>query len=248
MSTDTRSRVALVTGGSHGIGRAIAVKLADAGINVAVGYEKNRTQAEEVVQQINARGQRAIAIGTNLRDPQQIATLVQSVEDALGSVDILVSNAAIGPQRSLDAITVDEWDDVMLVNLRASFLLAQRVIPGMRKQGWGRIILISSVAAFVGGVVGVHYATSKAGQIGLMHALAGPLAPEGITVNAVAPALIEGGATLPGDEEAHRQLAARIPAGRLGRPEEVADVVLLLITNAFITSQTIVIDGGLYPR
>jgi 3-oxoacyl-[acyl-carrier protein] reductase len=184
----------------------------------------------------------------NLRNPQQIAILVQSVEDTLGSIDILVNNAAIGPQRSLDEITVDEWDDVMHINLRASFLLAQQVIPSMRKQGWGRIILISSVAGFVGGVVGAHYAASKAGQMGLMHALAGPLAPYGVTVNALAPALIEGGATLPGDEEAHRQLATRIPVGRLGRPEEVAEAVLLLIANAFITSQTIVIDGGLYPR
>lgn len=242
------SHVALVTGASRGIGRAIAIKLAEAGIDVAIGYEKNRIEAEAVVQHITALGRRAIAIGTDLRDPQQVATFVQSVEDALGRIDILVNNAAIGPQRALEAITVEEWDQVMEINLRSSFLLSQRVIPGMREQGWGRIVLISSVAGFLGGVVGAHYAASKAGQMGLMHALAGPLAPYGVTVNVLAPALIEGGGTLPGDEKAHQQLAARIPVGRLGRPEEVADAVLLLIGNAFITSQTIVIDGGLYPR
>jgi 3-oxoacyl-[acyl-carrier protein] reductase len=245
---DAKSHVALVTGASRGIGRAVAVKLAGAGIDVAIGYEKNRVEAEEVVQHITALGRRAIAIGTDLRDPEQVATLVQSVEDALGRIDILVNNAAIGPQRSLEAISVEEWDQVMEVNLRSCFLLSQRVIPGMREQGWGRIILISSVAGFLGGVVGAHYAASKAGQMGLMHALAGPLAPYGVTVNALAPALIEGGGTLPGDEQAHKQLATRVPVGRLGRPEEVADAVLLLIGNAFITSQTIVIDGGLYPR
>lgn len=122
------------------------------------------------------------------------------------------------------------------------------MIPGKRERGWGRIILISSVAAFTGGVVGAHYAASKAGQMGLMHALAGSLAPYGITVNVIAAALIEGGTTLPGGEEEHRQLATRVPVGRLGRPEEVAEAVLLPIANAFLTSQTIVIDGGLYPR
>ncbi len=243
-----RNRVALVTGASRGIGRAIALKLAEAGIDVAVGYEKNRTEAEDVAHQITALGQRAVALRTDLRDPQQITALVQSVEETLGSIDILVSNAAIGPQRSWEEITVQEWDDVMQVNLRAAFLLAQRVIPGMRTRGWGRMIVLSSIAAFTGGVVGAHYAASKAGQMGLMHALAGALAPDGITVNAIAPALIEGGTTLPGGEEEHRQLATRIPIGRLGRPEEVADAVQLLISNAFLTSQTIVIDGGLYPR
>lgn len=238
----------MVTGASRGIGRAIAVKLAEAGIDVAIGYEKNQAEAEHVVQRITALGRRAMAIGTDLRDPRQVAACVQSVEEALGRIDILVSNAAIGPQRSLEAITVEEWDQVMEVNLRSSFLLSQRVIPGMREQGWGRIILISSVAGFLGGVVGAHYAPSKAGQMGLMHALAGSLAPYGVTVNALAPALIEGVGTLPGDEQVHRQLATRVPVGRLGCPEEVADAVLLLIGNAFITSQTIVIDGGLYPR
>src|SRR5690242_9147886 len=122
---DMRGRVALVTGGSRGIGQAIAVKLAEVGIDVDIGYEKNQAKAEEVVQHITALGRRAMAIGTDLRDPQQIAALVQSTKDAFGRIDILVNNAAIGPQRSLEAITVEEWDQVMEVNLRSSFLLSQ---------------------------------------------------------------------------------------------------------------------------
>jgi 3-oxoacyl-[acyl-carrier protein] reductase len=241
-------RVALITGASRGIGRAIALQLAEAGADIAIGYEQNRTGAEALAQQVVRLGRRAIAVKGDLNDPPQIETLVQSVEDALGRIDILVSNAAIGPHRSLEAITVEEWDQVMQVNLRAGFLLAQRLIPNMREHRWGRIIFISSVAAFTGGVVGPHYAASKAGQIGLMHALAGPLAPSGITVNVVAPALIDGGMVLPGGEEMHRQLASRLPVGRFGHPEEVAETVLLLVGNAFITAQTISVDGGLYPR
>jgi 3-oxoacyl-[acyl-carrier protein] reductase len=118
----------------------------------------------------------------------------------------------------------------------------------MRERGWGRVIFVSSVAAFTGGLVGPHYTASKAALIGLARALAGPLAPYGVTVNAIAPALIKGGATLPGDEEAHRQLAEQIPVGRLGCPEEAAEAVLCLVSNPFITAQTLSVDGGLYPR
>jgi len=172
-----QGRVALVTGASRGIGRAIAMKLAQAGIDVAIGYETQRSEAESVAQHITGLGRRAVALGADLHNPHQITTLVHSAEAALGRIDILVSNAAIGPQRSLEDISVEEWDQVMGVNLRAAFLLAQHLVPNMRQQGWGRIILISSVAAFIGGVVGAHYAASKAGQMGLMHAL-GEAAPD----------------------------------------------------------------------
>ena len=136
----------------------------------------------------------------------------------------------------------------MDVNLRPAFLLAKRLAPGMRGREWGRIVFISSVAAFTGGIVGPHYTTSKAGLIGLVHALAGPLAPHGVTVNAVAPALIEGGETLPGNDESRRQLAGRVPIGRLGSPEEVAEAVLSIVCNPFITAQTVSVDGGMHPR
>jgi 3-oxoacyl-[acyl-carrier protein] reductase len=134
---------------------------------------------------------------------------------------------------------------MIAVNLRAPFLLAQRVAPGMRDRGWGRLLFMSSVAAFTGGVVGPHYAASKSGLHGLVHFLASRLAPHGITANAIAPALIEDTAMLPGDP---RDLAAHIPVGRLGRPEEVADLALAILRNAYLTNQVIGLDGGMHPR
>jgi 3-oxoacyl-[acyl-carrier protein] reductase len=136
----------------------------------------------------------------------------------------------------------------MAVNLRPAFLLAKRLAPGMRERGWGRVVLVSSVAAFTGGIVGLHYTASKAALIGLARSLARTLASYGVTVNTVAPALIEGGETLPGDEESREQLAARVPVGRLGRLEEVAEIVHALVTNPFVTAQTVSVDGGMHPR
>ncbi len=245
---DLSGRIALVTGASRGIGAAIARRLAEVGADVAVGYASNRTAAEEQTACISGMGRRAVAVGSDVSDPVAIEEMAGIVEAELGSVDILISNAGIAPQQSLEEITVEDWDRVMDVNLRPAFLLAKQLAPGMRGREWGRIVFISSVAAFTGGIVGPHYTASKAGLIGLVHALAGSLAPYGITVNAVAPALIEGGETLPGDEESRRQLAGRVPVGRLGSPEEVAEAVLLLVSNPFITAQTVSVDGGMYPR
>jgi 3-oxoacyl-[acyl-carrier protein] reductase len=245
---DLNGRVALVTGASRGIGAAIARRLAEAGVDVAVGYESDRTAAEEQTASISEMGRGAVAVGGDVSDPAALEEMAGNVESELGPVDILVSNAGVAPQQGLEEITVEDWDRVMDVNLRPAFLLAKRLAPGMRERDWGRIVFVSSVAAFTGGIVGPHYTTSKAGLIGLARALAGPLAPHGVTVNAVAPALIEGGETLPGDEESRRQLAELIPVGRLGSPEEVAEAVLSLVSNPFITAQTISVDGGMHPR
>ena len=248
MNRDLDGRVALVTGASRGIGAAIAERLAEAGVKVAVGYGHDAAAAEEVAGKIAASGRRAMTVGGDVEDPAEVAKMVDTAESELGAIEILVSNAGIAPQQNLEDISIEDWDRVMNVNLRPAFLLAKRLTPGMRERGWGRVILVSSVAAFTGGLVGPHYTASKAALIGLARALAAPVAPHGVTVNAVAPALIEGGATLPGDEEAHRQLAGRVPLGRLGRPEEVAEAVFSLLSNPFITGQTLSIDGGLYPR
>src|SRR5215212_3731845 len=245
---DLNGRVALVTGASRGIGAAIAGRLAEAGVDVAVGYESDRTAAEEQTASICEMGRRALAVGGDVSDPAALEKMAGIVESELGPVDILVSNAGVAPQQGLEEITVEDWDRVMDVNLRPAFLLAKRLAPGMREREWGRIVFVSSVATFTGGIVGPHYTTSKAGLIGLARALAGPLAPHDVTVNAVAPALIEGGETLPGDEESRRQLAELIPVGRLGSPEEVAEAVLSLVSNSFITAQTLSVDGGMHPR
>ena len=240
-------RVALVTGASRGIGAAIAEQLAEAGADVAVGYARDSGAAGNMVEKISASGRRSVAVGGDVEDPATVERMVSATEEVLGPVDILVSNASIAPQQELDDISVEDWDRVMNVNLRPSFLLARRLTPGMRERGWGRVVLVSSVAAFTGGIVGPHYTASKAALIGLARALAAPLAPHGVTVNAVAPALVEGG-TLPGGAEVRRDLANKVPVGRLGEPDDVARMARAVVENPFVTAQTISVDGGFHPR
>jgi 3-oxoacyl-[acyl-carrier protein] reductase len=238
-------RVALVTGGSGGIGQAIAGRLAAGGAAVALGYGSRAEPAGELAAAITAAGGRAVAIGADLRGAAGPGELVRAAADALGPVDVLVSNAGLGRTQQLEEISSDDFDEMLAVNLRAPFLLAQRVIPAMAERGFGRILLVSSVAAFTGGIVGPHYAASKAGLHGLTHYLAARLATSGITVNALAPALITGTGMLPGDPE---DLARRVPVGRLGQPAEVASLADAILANPYLTSQVVSIDGGMYPR
>ena len=238
-------RVALVTGGSGGIGRALSRRLALAGAAVAVSYGANAAAAGEVVCELAGAGHRAVALGGDLRQAEAPEALVAGVEQALGPVDVLVANAGVSRRLEFDDIDEEAWDETLAVNLRAPFLLARRTIPGMRARRWGRVLFMSSVAAFTGGLVGAHYAASKAGLHGLMHYLARRLAPFGVTVNAIAPALIAETGMLPGDPgDLHRL----VPVGRLGRPEEVADLALAVLTNAYVTNQVLSVDGGTHPR
>jgi 3-oxoacyl-[acyl-carrier protein] reductase len=235
-------RVALVTGASGGIGAAIARRLAAAGAHVALAYGVGRERAEALRDEL---GGRAVAVGADLRDPAAPGELADAVEAQLGPVEVLVANAGMGERRTLDAVSLEDWDATLDVNLRAPFLLAQRTVPGMRERGWGRVLLMSSVAAATGGLVGPHYAASKAGLDGLVHFIAAREAAHGITANALAPALIEDTAMLPGDPG---DLAERIPVRRLGRPDEVADLALAVLGNGYMTGQVIGIDGGMHPR
>jgi len=198
-----------------------------------------------IAAEIVADGGRAVALGADLRSPEAPAALVQDAADALGPVDLLVSNAGLGRAQPLEEVTSGDFDEMLSVNLRAPFLLAQTAIPGMRERGFGRILFISSVAAFTGGTVGPHYAASKAGLHGLTHFLAARLAPSGVTVNALAPALVAETGMLPGDPA---QLRERVPVGRLGRPDEVADLAVAILANPYLTNQVISLDGGMHPR
>ena len=250
---DLEGRIALITGASRGIGAAISERLAGEGADVAVAYASDTDAASRVASRIEREGRRSVVVGGDLRDPATVGRICDEAERALGPVDVLVSNAGIAPVRGLEEISVGDWDEVMDVNLRPAFLLAKRIAPGMRERRWGRIVFISSVAAFTGGLVGPHYTASKAALIGLTRSLAASLAPHGVTVNAVAPALIESGGMLPGagsegEEQMRARLAARVPVGRLGRPEEVAQAVCAIVTNPFITAQTVSVDGGMHPR
>jgi 3-oxoacyl-[acyl-carrier protein] reductase len=235
-------RIALVTGGSRGLGRAIAIAFAEAGAVIAINYRERAGDAEQVAASIGQAGGRALSIRADVSIAAEVEELVSRVERELGPVDILVNNAGIARPQPLDSISEQDFDDLIRVNLKSAFLLTQRVLPWMRASRFGRIINVSSVAAQVGGVVGPHYAASKAGMIGLTHAYAGLLAREGITANAIAPALI---ATemVSSNPNAKPDL---IPVGRFGDDHEVADVAVMLATNGYITGQTINVNGGWY--
>jgi 3-oxoacyl-[acyl-carrier protein] reductase len=240
--------LALITGGSRGIGAATAVRLARDGHDIAVVYGSSVEAAERVAAEVRALGRAAGTFAAEMADAEAPGTLVAAVERELGPVEIVIASAGINEPLEQDPRRIDAatWDRVMAINLRAPFLVARAVIGGMIERGFGRIVLLSSVAAYTGGIVGPHYAASKAGLHGLAHSLSQLSAGHGVTVNVVAPALI---ATdmMPADEQALRDLARRIPVGRLGRAEEVADLIAAIVSNPYITNQSIVIDGGIRP-
>jgi 3-oxoacyl-[acyl-carrier protein] reductase len=233
-------RVALVTGGSGGIGAAICRALAERGAGVAVGYGGSARAAEELAAEIG----NAEAFGADMADPAAPARLVGEVQRELGPVDVLVANHGRSRPAAYEDVTAEEFDRTLAINLRAPFLLAQAALPRMRERRFGRILFISSVAAFTGGMVGPDYAASKAGLHGLVHFLAARSAPDGVTVNALAPALIDT-PMLPGDAE---KLTERIPVGRLGTPQEVADLAIPMLANGYLTNEVVGLDGGMYPR
>jgi 3-oxoacyl-[acyl-carrier protein] reductase len=241
---DFAQRVALVTGASGGIGSELSMRLAAAGAAVGVHYATDRGAAERVVAAIASAGGQALAFAADLRQPDTPGLLIDLVEDALGPVDVLAANAGLSKPGSYEDIDAAAFDETLAVNLRAPYLLARRVLPGMRERGFGRILFTSSVAALTGGIVGPHYASSKAGLHGLTHHLASRVARDEVTVNAIAPALIENTGMLPGDPG---ELARHVPVGRLGRPSEVADLALAVLRNGYVTNQVISIDGGIHP-
>ena len=242
MKNELTGKIALVTGGSRGIGRAAALALAKAGADVAVNFNRREAEAQAVCREVEAVGRRALAVKADVSKAAEVARLVETVEKALGGIDILVNNAGISRPQPLSEITEQDWDDILTVNLKSMFLVTQAVLPGMRQRKWGRIINLSSVAAQLGGVIGPHYAASKAGAIGLTHSYADLLAKEGITANAIAPALIET-EMITSNPKARPD---RVPVGRFGNVDEVADVVVMLACNGYITGQTISVNGGWY--
>jgi 3-oxoacyl-[acyl-carrier protein] reductase len=241
-SVSVQGKIALVTGGSRGIGRATSLALAGAGAKVAINYKTHFADAEAVCAEIGSQGGQAVAVQADVSISAQVTEMIRQVEEQFGPAAVLVNNAGITRPQPLHEITERDWDEVLAVNLKSVFLVTQAVLPGMRAAKWGRIINLSSVAAQTGGVIGPHYAASKAGIIGLTHSYAALLAKEGITVNAIAPALIET-EMIRNNPRATPDL---IPMGRFGTVDEVADVVVMLATNGYITGQTINVNGGWY--
>ena len=244
MKIDLSGQTALVTGGAAGIGRACAQTLAEAGARVAVA-DINLAGAEETVAAFGG-----LALQGDLGDPESIAALCRQVTAEMGGADILINCAGIiSYRRGLQAISLEEWDLVLDVNLRGAFLLCRELLPGMKERGRGKIVNFSSLAARVGGIeVGSHYAASKAGLVGLTRTLAKEGGPHGINVNAVAPGIIATAPVMKQIAGREDDYIAQIPLRRLGQPQDVANVVLFLCSPlaAYITGLVIDINGGMY--
>lgn len=235
-------RTALVTGASGGIGRALVRVLAEAGADVAVHYAGGEGAAREAVADVERAGRRAVLLQADLADATAARGLVDRAQEALGPLDVLVANAGLGVRTTWHDVDLELWTRTLAVNLTAPWLQAQAVLPGMVERGWGRVLLVSSVAALNGGVVGPHYAASKAGLHGLLAHLAPRVAGHGVTVNALAPALISGTGMLPSGGD-----TPPLPVGRNGTPDEVAAMALSMLTNGYLTGKVITLDGGLTP-
>jgi len=236
-----KNKVAIVTGSGKGIGEGIALCFAEEGAKVVVN-DLIEPDARRTVDAIKSKGGQAVPVVGNVASQHVARKMADVAVKEFGTVDILVNNAGISRSQPLDEIRQEDWDELIAVNLTSAFMATQAVLPFMRKQKWGRIINISSVAAQTGGVVGPHYAASKAGLIGLTHSYASLLAKEGITANAVAPALIA-------TEMVRNTPRARpdlLPVGRFGTVQEVVDAVVFLVLNGYMTGQTINPNGGWY--
>ncbi len=242
MTDSLANKTALVTGASRGIGRSIAIALAEAGAHVAVNYRERKKEADETVAAIEKLGRKAVAIQADVSLSKDVAKLMKVAEASLGPIDILVNNAGHALRKTLDELTEADFDHTIATNLKSAFLCSHAVYKGMQQRKWGRIINISSGAARGAGVVGAHYNASKAGMEGLTRGYAARLAKDNVLVNAVAPSLIATEMIAP-----HRtESMAKIPVGRLGTGEEVAAVVVTVARNPYMTGQTIGVNGGLH--
>ncbi|MGQ3481970.1 3-oxoacyl-[acyl-carrier-protein] reductase [Paenibacillus sp. TY11] len=248
MSKPLSGKTALVTGASRGIGRSIALALAEAGANVAVNYAGSEAAATEVAEQIRAKGVEAITVQANVGRADEADRLIKDMIGAWGKIDILVNNAGITRDNLIMRMKEEEFDQVIETNLKGVFNCLKAATRPMMKQRSGRIINISSVVGVLGNAGQANYVAAKAGVIGLTKSSARELASRGITVNCVAPGFIDTEMTQVLADDLRDNMLSGIPLARLGRPEEIADVVLFLASDAssYMTGQTLHVDGGMY--
>jgi len=241
------NKVALVTGASRGIGKAVALELAKQGAKVVVNYAGSEAKALEVVDEIKALGSEAVAIQANVAEADAVQSLVKQTIETFGSLDILINNAGITRDNLLMRMKEQEWDDVMNINLKGVFLCTKAVTRQMMKQRQGRIINISSIVGVSGNPGQANYVAAKAGVIGLTKTTAKELAARNITVNAIAPGFITTDMTDELPEEVKSEMLKQIPLSRFGEPEDVAKTVVFLASESsrYITGQTIHVDGGM---
>ncbi len=243
-----KSKVAVVTGASRGIGRAIAIALAEEGMDVVLNFRSSREKAEEVAKAIEALGGKAFLFPFDVSDPEAVKNGFKDILKECGRIDVLVNNAGITRDNLTVTMKWSEWDEVIRTNLNSVFLCSQAVIKPMLKNRWGRIINITSVIGITGNAGQANYAAAKAGIIGFTKSLAKELASRNITVNAIAPGYIETDMTVSMPEEAKKSLIEQIPCGYAGKPEDVAAVVKFLASEAshYITGEVIRVSGGLF--
>ena len=240
-------RVAVVTGGGRGIGRAIAARFAEEGANVVISYRSNDAAAEETAQKVRDAGAKCEIFKGDVASPEDVQALFAGVSDAFGRVDILVNNAGITRDNLMMRMKEDEFDEVLRTNLKGTYLCTRAALRPMVRARWGRIVNVGSVVGLVGNAGQANYAASKAGIIGFTKSVAREVAQRGITVNAVAPGYVETELTGGLPEGVKEQILAQVPSGRFGEPEEVAEVVAFLSGEGagYITGQTIAVDGGM---
>jgi len=242
-----KGKVALVTGAAQGIGKAVALLLARNGADIVVS-DVNLEKAEETAKEIEGLGQQALATKTNVADANDVERMVQAALERFGRIDILVNNAGITRDKLLLRMSDEDWDAVLGVNLKGTFLCTRAVIRPMAKQKSGKIVNIASVVGAMGNAGQANYGASKAGVIGFTKTVAREYAPRGINVNAIAPGYIETPMTEALPDKAKEELKRLIPMDRLGKPEDVAEAVLFLVSEAsnYITGQVLHVNGGIY--
>ncbi|MDQ3328080.1 MAG: 3-oxoacyl-[acyl-carrier-protein] reductase [Chloroflexota bacterium] len=244
---ESSDRVALVTGGSRGIGRATALKLASTGTRVVVNYHKNQEAAEEVVAAATAAGAEAIIVQGDVSTQEGAEAAVKATMERWNRLDILVNNAGITRDQLIMRLSEEDWDAVLDTNLKGAYLCSKLASRHMLRARWGRIINISSVVGQMGNAGQANYAAAKAGLLGLTKSLAREFASKNITANAIAPGWIETDIVAGLSEEARQYVLGQIPLGRYGEPEDVAEAVAFLVSDAaaYITGQTLNVDGGM---